>query len=135
MSNFEWSPEWSLGVPTMDDSHKALLEHFAQVAAATDAEFGDGLHALIAAIECDFREEEELMEAIDFPLLQSHREQHARVLSALHGVVPEAKKGNYADARYALSLWPKWFEFHMMTMDAALAVALDTAGQSIKSGT
>ncbi len=123
-----WLPQMSLGVPAMDDAHKALVEEFAYLSSAPDTEFCTCLFALIAGMERDFREEETLMEAIDFPALQSHREQHARVLGALHHVVPDVRQGDYASARVAIKLLPKWFEFHLSTMDAALAVALELAG-------
>jgi hemerythrin len=135
MGEFEWSSEWKLGNPDMDNSHKALLRRFGEVDAASDAEFGTSLKSLIAAIERDFREEEELMETMEFPLLQAHREQHARVLSAFHHVVPEVVKGNYEDARHAVRLWPKWFLFHVMSMDAALAAALAATEGSVSSAT
>lgn len=128
MEKFAWSPEMALGIPTMDDAHKAFVEKLARLATVPDSEFGAGLHALIAEIERLFREEEALMEGIDFPALQSHREQHARVLSALHHVVPDVMRGDCSSARKVIELMPQWFLFHLSTMDAALAVALDLAG-------
>jgi methyl-accepting chemotaxis protein len=95
---------------------------------ASDHEFGSRLFALIVGIERDFREEEALMEDIDFPGLKSHREQHARVLSALHHVIPDVMQGDCASAWRAIELLPQWFLSHLSTMDAALAVALDLAG-------
>jgi hemerythrin len=124
MGDFAWSSEWELGRPDMDESHKALLAGFAEVAATPDPEFGSVLGKLIDTIERDFREEEELMASIDFPLFQAHVEQHARVLSAFHHIVPQVAVGNYEGARHALELWPKWFLFHVMSMDAPLAAAL-----------
>jgi hemerythrin len=118
----------SLGVPAMDDAHKAFVEELACLVSLPDGDFGAGLFALIASMERDFREEEESMEAIDFPAIQSHREQHARVLSALHHVVPDVMQGDCASARKAIELLPQWFLFHLSTMDMALAVTLDTAG-------
>ncbi|MFC6519923.1 bacteriohemerythrin [Undibacterium arcticum] len=128
MEELVWSPEMSSGVPAMDDAHKALVAELAHLLTAPYREFGAGLFALIAEIERDFREEEALMEEIDFPMLRSHREQHASVLSALHHVVPDVMQGECASARKVIELLPQWFLRHMSTMDIALAVALDLAG-------
>jgi hemerythrin len=128
MEELRWSPEMSLGAPAMDKAHKAFVEELAQLVNASDHEFGARLSELIARIERDFREEEALMEKIDFPGLKSHREQHARVLSALHHVIPDVMQGDCASARKAIELLPQWFLFHLSTMDAVLAVALDLAG-------
>jgi methyl-accepting chemotaxis protein len=128
MEKITWSAEMALGVPAMDDAHKALVEELARLATVPDSEFGAGLDLLIAEMERDFREEEALMETIDLPALRSHREQHARVLSALHHVVPDVLKGDYSSARKVIELMPQWFLVHLSTMDAALAAALDSAG-------
>lgn len=128
MKKLVWSPQMALGIPAMDDSHQEFVEQLAHLMNASDAEFSAGLATLIARIERDFREEEELMEEIDFPGLHSHREQHARVLSALHHVIPDVMQGNCAPARKAIELLPQWFQFHLSTMDTALAVALDMIG-------
>ncbi len=128
MEKLAWSPEMSLGVPAMDGAHKAFVEELEHLASAPDREFGVGFSTLITKLEQDFREEEALMEEIEFPALQSHREQHARVLSALHHAVPEVMQGDYGSARKAIELLPQWFRFHLSTMDMALAVTLDLAG-------
>jgi hemerythrin len=128
-----WSPEMVLGVPEMDDAHKALLAELARLDAAPDDQFGAGFLALITALERDFQGEEALMEKIDFPALRSHREQHARVLSGLHHVAPDVMRGDFTLGREATKLLPQWFQFHLSTMDAALAVALELADSPDRS--
>ncbi|MGZ3237213.1 MAG: bacteriohemerythrin [Burkholderiaceae bacterium] len=127
MKNLVWSQQLSLNIPAIDDAHKAFVEGLARFTASSDREFGTDLFALIADIERDFREEEAMMEEIDFPGLHHHREQHARILSALHEVVPEVMHGNYTSALKTIELLPRWFLLHLSTMDAALAVALQCA--------
>ena len=127
MDKLAWSAQMSLGVPAMDDAHKAFIEELARLQFAPALEFGKGFSALIDEMERDFRDEEALMEAIEFPALPSHREQHARVLGALHHVTPEVMRGEFESARKAIELLPQWFLFHLETMDTALAVALDLA--------
>jgi hemerythrin len=128
MEHIVWSPLMSVGIPALDSAHKEVLEEMTRLSSTTDADFRPGLFALIARLERDFRAEEELMEAIDFPALLSHREQHAGVLSGLHHVVPRVMNGDIASGRKAVDLLPQWFLFHLPTMDAALAVAVDEAG-------
>lgn len=128
MEKLEWSPQMSLGIAAIDSEHRAFVEQIGRLADLPDEEFGAGLYALISALEKDFRGEEVVMEKIEFPALQSHREQHARVLSALHHVVPGVMHGDYISARKAIELLPQWFLFHLSTMDTALAVAMDMAG-------
>lgn len=119
----------SLGIPAMDAAHIAFVGNIERLMNAPDFAFRTGLADLIAGMECDFREEEELMEEIDFPDLKIHREQHASILRAFHHAVPKVMEGDYALARLLLELLPQWFLIHLLKMDTPLAVALHAAGK------
>ena len=134
MEKLAWTSQMSLGDAEMDGAHKAFVEQLGVLVELPDTAFGAGLSALVAAMETDFRHEEEQMERLNYAGLQAHREQHARVLSALHHVVPDVMKGDTASARHALELLPQWFVFHLSTMDTALAVASDMAGSEATAG-
>ncbi|MBJ7310465.1 bacteriohemerythrin [Rugamonas sp. CCM 8940] len=123
MKQMKWSPEMALGVESLDLAHQALMAQMLHLGDADDDALDDGFVLLVKHLERDFREEEDLMESIDYPVIKSHREQHARVLGALHAVAP----GDRAAAREALGLLPLWFQVHLSTQDAALAMALNLA--------
>jgi hemerythrin len=127
MGTIKWTPEMSLGIPAMDSAHEKFLQDLIQLAELADDKFGAAFLALIAHVECDFREEEQLMEDIDYPCMQDHLEQHARVLSALHHIAPRVMAGDIVLGRDATSLLPQWFSVHLATMDTALAFALELA--------
>lgn len=129
MQTVKWSRELAVGVPAMDESHKALLKQLEQALIAPDDCFAQTLLALIAQIELDFREEENVMENIDYPGIQGHQEQHARVLGALHHIAPRVMNGDLALGREAVELLPRWFQLHMTTMDTALAFAVVLSAQ------
>ncbi len=129
MHTVDWSQDMALGVPSMDDAHEALLNEMTDLLTAPDDRFGPAFLSLIARFECDFRDEEMLMEEIDYPGIQGHREQHSRVLGALHHIAPRVMEGDIALGREAVELLPQWFLFHLSTMDTALAFALDLEGQ------
>ncbi|MTV36345.1 bacteriohemerythrin [Duganella radicis] len=120
-----WRADMALDIPLFDEAHRALTEQVRQLLDAPDSEFEAGMAALTAALEEDFRLEESLMEAIDYPALRSHREQHARVLATLHGLPP----GDLRAGRTAASLIMPWFELHLATADTALAIALRVAAE------
>lgn len=128
MQTIHWDENMTLGVPEMDSAHEAFLAELGELLNLPDDQFPAAFFAMIGKVECDFREEEILMEDIDYPGLQGHREQHARVLSALHHVAPHVMEGDIALGREAAELLPQWFLFHLSTMDTALAFALDVEG-------
>ena len=125
MHTVDWSQEMALGVPAMDEAHEELLNEMTELLTAQDERFAPAFMALIARFECDFREEEMLMEEIDYPGIRAHCEQHSRVLGALHHIAPRVMEGDIALGREAVELLPQWFLFHLSTMDTALAFALD----------
>lgn len=128
MQTIHWDENMTLGVPEMDSAHEAFLAELGELLNLPDDQFPAAFLTMIGKVECDFREEEILMEDIDYPGLQGHREQHARVLSALHHVAPHVMEGDIALGREAAELLPQWFLFHLSTMDTALAFALDVEG-------
>ena len=130
MEKVRWTQQMELGIPQLDEAHKALVENMAELVDLPDAEFSSGLTSFIATLEQDFKCEEDAMEAIDFPALKSHREQHARVLGTLHRVIPGLGSGDVEPARRTVALLPHWFMSHLATQDAVLAVAMQMAAES-----
>jgi hemerythrin len=107
----------------MNEARSELAERMERLSRTADDQFADGFTALIADLETSFRDEEAVMEALNYPALRSHREQHARALSALHHAEPQVEGGDVALGREALALLPKWLLLHRSTMDLALANA------------
>jgi hemerythrin len=65
------------------------------------------------------------MEETEFPGIKTHREQHARVLSALHHIHPQVTSGNAVLGRKVIEdLLPQWLAFHISTMDMAWAMQI-----------
>lgn len=120
MKHMEWLPHMTVGNAVIDAAHKALFDEMQSLLGGSDAELDAGLLSLSDKLERDFREEEAVMEAVDFPGIRNHRAEHARVLSALHHVAP----GDTGAAREVLQLMAQWFPAHVATMDAELVAAL-----------
>jgi len=121
-----WSPSLSLGIAEMDKAHQTLIEQLTAIMQAPDHEFTARLQEIIRLLEVDFREEEALMEKIDYRGLRAHRKEHADLLSTLHHVVPKAMQGEYVLPRQVLNMLPQWFLQHLVKMDAALVRALNS---------
>ncbi len=124
MAKLAWSLNLAVGNAEMDAAHHVLINELASLLDGPDGEIEARLPALVARLERDFRDEELLMETIEFPAIRQHREQHARVLSALHHT--DAADG--AAVRTTLRLLPQWLEMHVATMDRALAAAVEAVG-------
>jgi hemerythrin len=115
----------SSGVPAMDELHRlcgAAIDH----ASTCDDEVLERVFgSMLQQLQHAFAIEDGWMESIDYAAIKSHREQHSRVLGALHHVHAEVMGGNHAlGRRVAIDLLPKWLAVHIETMDAVLAVVL-----------
>jgi len=125
MEQLLWSEHLSLNVPHIDQAHKQFLEQLAAVANSPEATLKEALVGLIRDMETDFRQEEALMEKIGYPDIKPHREQHARVLSSFHQVMPEVLKGDFSSARHVLDLLPSWLVLHITTMDKGVVMFME----------
>jgi hemerythrin len=120
-----WLPEMMTGVVAMDELHRDFLSVLSRLSVVEDEEFAAGYSALVANLERAFATEEIWMEQIAFPALKGHREQHARLLSALHHVHSSVMQGDLPSGQKVVKkLLPQWFAFHVATMDATLAVSM-----------
>lgn len=118
----------STGIAEMDRLHFDFFEALSELTAMSDEEFALAFRGFVHHAEKAFAREEQWMEETDFAADKSHREQHARVLSALHHVHSLMLGGDILVARETVeTLLPQWFAFHIATMDMALATAMQVS--------
>jgi hemerythrin-like metal-binding protein len=99
MTNFEWDESVALGIPRIDEQHKAL---FGWINTLNDSIVrGDG-HETVEEIICNlityvtehFSEEERLMLACSYPQLVSHRSEHDNFVAKLQDIQTSFIAGN-----------------------------------------
>lgn len=109
--------------------HRRLDAVLRYALAAQDHDFPRRFAYLAETLEKSFAREEAWMEQVGYPAVRSHREQHARVLSAMHHVHCSLMAGHAGVARKVVNLLlPDWMHLHMETMDAALAAYMEAGG-------
>lgn len=108
----------------MTEAHARMRNAASRLAAADDAAFPAQLQAFVAEVERDFQAEQIVMERIEYSGLPAHREEHARLLSALHHIDAMVDGGDLEIGREALALLPHWCCMHELGMDQALLHAL-----------
>jgi len=97
-----------------------------------EPEVGEAYLAVLKATERAFALEQALMEACAYPATQSHLEQHARVLRALHCLHPSVMTGQTSSARHiGGQLLIDWFQLHHDTMDQASFVWISCSGRRV----
>ncbi|ABK43690.1 hemerythrin-like metal-binding protein [Magnetococcus marinus MC-1] len=111
-----------LGVDFMDAQHQSFVTELSQLAPQPDSALLLAFPGLVEALTDHFSQEELLMQRCGFGASQEHRGEHQRLLGQCAMLARFAKRGGAPDIlAFMRSDLPKWFETHLLTMDAALA--------------
>jgi len=116
-----WDDRYLLGYKPMDDVHREFVELVDALLSVPEADLPEVLAAFADHAQAHFDQENRLMDEMDLPLVECHKDEHAKVLAS----VLEVQRLNTAgDARVvrelALAL-KEWFPSHADQMDSALA--------------
>ncbi len=113
MSIMEWNEELDIGVSSMNNQHKKILDlmnklHDLSASGAGKQELGVAINELADYTVQHFKEEEAYMESIDFPKLTLHKGIHTDLLNKLgkHKEAFEAGDGEIGEEFFDfLKLW------------------------------
>lgn len=118
-----WSDALSLGIESIDDDHKILLEQVNkcyQISVGGDGDLGEILNNLKDYTTVHFAREEKVMEACGYPGLANHRQVHRLLVKQLLEQRQQYEKGKL-DAHSLLTFLQSWLIDHIQTMDRAYA--------------
>jgi len=115
-----WSADVEVGLPVIDEQHKRLFD----LAASFRGE-GDQIRVMKAlATLCDYanthlREEEELLQVIDYAGFAEHKRHHASFRQMLRELLEDSRSMTLDQiAERVESLINGWFYQHILTIDA-----------------
>lgn len=122
MAILTWNDRLSVGLASMDATHREFLERLAALAEATPEQLAERFDVLLAHTRDHFAAEEALMAETTFPAINEHKAEHARVLTELTHFGASAAAGRLPLLRaYVREQLPDWFMLHLLTMDTATA--------------
>lgn len=137
INDFEWKPDYGLGVAVIDDAHRAIFAMAKRLyfqnyipekrALGTKA----GLHFLKVYVDRHFGEEEAYMAAISHADLAEHAEQHRHFREIIvPSLEKELKYDLYSeDATYRfLDTMRLWLANHILVHDLAITGRNDRKG-------
>jgi hemerythrin len=126
MMLFKWSTEFAIGVETIDDDHRHLIEIVSQFHDAADSGrigvMRDTLARLRQHALDHFGREEELQRKVGYPLADAHAGHHRDMLVALDALarrlaVPEAADTATPLREETSSFLIQWFAGHVLAAD------------------
>lgn len=119
-----WKSKYSVGVPSIDDDHKKLINLINQLQNANyyfvDKEYErQALNELIDYTKYHFDREEKLMQKFGYPDLEPHLEQHKQMINKVNRMVEDYE----ANAEHAIDNTVKflrnWLINHIRKTDMA----------------
>lgn len=133
---FKWSSEYSVNIKTIDDQHRELVNILNRLFLAVCKREGDKaiagiLDALVSYTQTHFALEERLMRQANYKDIESHIEEHRKLLEQLDQLVKKhllEEKPIYFEM---LSFLKTWLKGHIQGVDTKYSAALHEAGFSV----
>ena len=121
----EWSSEFELGIPDIDQEHRALIAHINELHAGIESGAENdrvltGLREIYRQISEHFANEEKHMREVRYMAYAEHKEDHEILLDDLRDIMEQVETdGGYPKGRLSRDL-VYWFSEHYRTHDARL---------------
>jgi len=118
----EWKDEYSVGIDSIDQQHKKLLDLINQLQTAVDystsGEFEhEALDQLVDYTKTHFTYEEDLMEANGYPDFEPHKAQHKDMIAEVEKVLAEYNKDPDTAMQNAIDYLKAWLINHINGTD------------------
>jgi len=125
MSLLQWKPEYSVGIQSMDDEHREMIDlinsTYEKLKSDTDADqVEDCLGEILSTISMHFALEERIMRKAGYGEFQAHKDDHELLLDRLRDLMDDFfVDPTNGSSRLEQSL-SDWFAGHFSTFDARL---------------
>ena len=130
MNLLQWKPEYSVGIQSMDDEHREMIDlinnTYEKLKSDADADqVEEYLGEILSTISMHFALEERIMQNAGYGELQAHKDDHEVLLDRLIDLMDDFfvdPTGGSDRLEQSLS---NWFSEHFSTFDARLHGELD----------
>jgi len=131
----KWKPEYSVGVDTLDQDHKKLIDLLNKFQTAYEYHTGDeferqALNELIDYTKYHFDREEQLMEANDYPDLQAHKRKHQEMIDQVDQFVADYNQRGHEALESVADFLRGWLINHINGTDKQYGPYLNSKGVS-----
>ena len=118
----EWKNEYSVGIDSIDQQHKKLINLINQLSTAVDYSTGEefereALAELVDYTKTHFVYEEGLMEDNGYPDFEAHKAQHREMIAEVEAVLTEYEEDQDMAMRRACDYLKDWLIHHINGTD------------------
>jgi hemerythrin len=134
---FKWLPEYNVNINTIDDQHKELVNILNRLFAAVSLREGDKviagiMDALVSYTQTHFELEERLMRQARYNDLESHMEEHKKLMYKLDEICKKYLLEDKPVYFEMLSFLKSWLKGHIKGVDTKYSAALHQSGFSFE---
>lgn len=135
---FNWSDEYSVGIPTIDKQHQELVNMlnrlFIAASGREDAGTAGGiLNALMDYTRTHFSLEERLLLAAKYPDVERHKLEHQKMIAKLDELTRRFRLEEEQVYPELLGFLRSWLKEHILDSDMRYSETLRQAGFSTKA--
>lgn len=121
----EWKPEYSVGIASMDDEHREMIDMindvYAKLGTSPDPdEIEECLENIYGAISLHFALEERIMREHYYVEYAEHKEDHEDLLDEIRDLMDEFVADQESGAHLLEKRLSDWFARHFASFDARL---------------
>lgn len=132
---FQWSDDFSVGIPEIDNQHKMLFELINRVFQAAlhqehKSSISEILDTLVDYTRSHFVLEEKLLLAASYANLSEHQQEHRRFVEKMESVVRKFLLEEKVVTFELINFLKHWLKEHILETDMAYAGALARSGFS-----
>ncbi len=129
----EWRDEYSVGIESIDNDHKRLLNLINQLQTAAHYQTGrefesEAFEALVDYTKQHFKREEDLMESNGYPDFTAHKAQHVAMIAEVDAMLNEYRKHPQSAVEHAVQFLKTWLIKHINGTDQAYSQFLRDKG-------
>ena len=120
--NIIWKDQYSVGIDSIDQQHRKLVNLINQLTTAVDYSTGEefereALAELVGYTKTHFSYEEGLLEDNGYPGFEAHREEHRAMIAEVDAVLAEYEKDHDMAMRHACDYLKGWLIDHINGTD------------------
>jgi hemerythrin len=129
----EWRDEYSVGIESIDNDHKRLLNLINQLQTATHYQTGqqfeqEALDAVVDYTKYHFKREEDLMETHGYPDFEPHKAQHREMIGRVNEMLEDYRHNPQEGLEETVQFLKKWLIGHINGTDQAYSEFLRARG-------
>jgi hemerythrin-like metal-binding protein len=125
MKLLQWNPEFSIGIASIDDEHREMIDLinliYAELAADADVvQIDECLGDIFSAISMHFALEERMMRACGYEGYAAHKDDHEELLEQIRDLMDDFTDDTEIGAEQLSGRLSDWFTGHFASFDARL---------------